>query len=90
MPLTINRMHAWTVVIQSADGTPITGANVAVDGGMPAHDHGLPTAPRVTREVQPGEYVVEGVRFHMGGDWQLTFAIDAGGVADSVTFDLTL
>ena len=41
------------------------------DGGMPAHGHGFNTAPRVTRELDDGAFLVEGVRFHMGGDWEL-------------------
>jgi hypothetical protein len=42
---------------------------------MPDHDHGLPTLPVVTRETSPGRYLLEGVRFHMPGRWQLTLTI---------------
>jgi hypothetical protein len=53
---------------------------------MPQHGHGLPTRPRVTRELAGGVYEVGGVRFNMGGWWELKFTI--GG--DTVTFNLGL
>ncbi len=57
---------------------------------MPQHDHGLPTEPEVTQELGGGDYVVEGLRFHMAGRWQVKFVINAGGQRDSVTFNLIL
>ena len=66
-PIEINRIHTWTVLVQTQDGTPVTGAVLEVTGGMPAHDHGLPTAPRQTEELGGGRYLVEGMRFHMAG-----------------------
>ncbi|HEX7034665.1 MAG TPA: FixH family protein [Pseudomonadales bacterium] len=89
-PLAINRMHAWVLHLERADGAPVEGAEVTVSGGMPAHDHGLPTAPRVTRELGGGDYLLEGVRFHMNGDWELRFEIDVGGTRDVVIVPLRL
>ena len=54
---------------------------------MPEHDHGLPTAPRVTRELEPGRYLLEGVRFHMGGRWELILQIETAGAADTARFE---
>ena len=71
-PLAINRMHAWVIHVADAEGRPVEGLQLAVTGGMPAHDHGLPTAPRVTRRLGGGNYLVEGMRFHMGGAWEVT------------------
>ena len=34
---------------------------------MPEHNHGFPTAPRVTENLGEGDYLLEGMRFNMGG-----------------------
>jgi hypothetical protein len=44
----------------------------------------------VTREPEPGVYLIEGVRFSMPGHWQLWLGVDRCGPKDSVTFDVTL
>ena len=89
-PVPLNLMHGWTVHVETVDGAPVTGASIAMDGGMPIHDHGLPTAPRVTAELGDGDYRLEGVRFQMPGHWVVELAIDAAPGTDSVTFDLNL
>jgi hypothetical protein len=88
-PLVINRMHHWDLVILDADGAPVSGASVAVDGGMPEHDHGLATAPKAVA-LGNGRYRIEGLRFHMPGAWVLQLTIDAGKVGDRVTIHFTL
>ena len=89
-PVVINETHAWTLHLETADGSPVTDAEIAVDGGMPEHDHGFPTAPRVTENLGEGEYLLEGMRFNMGGVWVLTLAISSGGQSDTVTFEFEL
>jgi len=89
-PISINRMHSWVVRVQDTDGEPIENAEIIVTGGMPDHDHGLPTAPRVTRVLEDGGYLVEGMKFHMSGAWQVTVAVTEGGRSESVTFDLDI
>jgi len=83
----INQMHAWTVRLASADGAPVHGATFAVDGGMPQHGHGLPTKPRVTRELSEGTYLLEGMKFSMTGWWELKLAIDGPLGSDKITFN---
>ncbi len=63
----INQMHSWILHIADESGRAVEGARVEVDGGMPEHDHGLPTKPRVTEELGGGDYKLEGLRFHMSG-----------------------
>ncbi len=75
-PLQINRIHSWHIDLVSAQGAAMSGAQIEVSGGMPDHDHGLPTFPRVTGETAPGRYRLEGMRFHMPGRWQLYISID--------------
>lgn len=89
-PVVINETHAWTLHIESEDGSPVTDAEIAIDGGMPEHDHGFPTAPRVTQNLGEGDYLLEGMRFNMGGVWVLTLEISSGDQSDTVTFEFEL
>jgi hypothetical protein len=89
-PVPVNQIHSWTLHVEAADGRPVDGADISVDGGMPAHNHGLPTAPQVTRALGNGDYLVEGMMFHMAGHWQVSFNIDAGGRSDEVIFNFIL
>ena len=83
----INQMHSWKVKLATADGRPVHGARFAVDGGMPQHGHGLPTQPRVTRELADGSYQLDGMKFSMSGWWELKLDIQGPQGADKVTFN---
>jgi len=84
----INQMHAWQVRVSAPDGSPVSRASLAFDGGMPQHGHGFPTRPRVTREVAPGVYALEGMKFSMTGWWDMRLAIRSGDVADTAVFNV--
>jgi hypothetical protein len=84
------KLHRWTLHLETAGGAPVDSATIAVDGGMPQHGHGLPTRPRVTRALGGGDHVVDGMKFNMGGWWVVTFRVQGGAGADSVTFNLKL
>ena len=82
---------SWRRILHvRSNGEPVEGANFVIDGGMPAHDHGLPTQPRVTAELGEGRYRLEGMRFHMHGSWEITIEISADGKTDTVVVGLTL
>lgn len=85
-----NDLHSWIVTVRTAAGAPVEDATITVDGGMPQHDHGLPTAPQVTAYLGEGRYRIEGVRFHMAGWWEFKLAIKATQGKDRVTFNLAL
>ncbi len=89
-PLRLRQTLTVPVRILDAKGNPVDDAAVTIDGGMPEHRHGLPTKPRVTRSLGGGLYEIEGLRFSMGGWWQLTLKIDSPAGADSITFNLGL
>jgi hypothetical protein len=86
----INRLHSWTVHVETSQGQPVDGAEVSIDGGMPQHKHGLPTRPRVTQSLGNGDYVVEGMKFQMGGWWQIRVTVRTGEQHDLATFNLAL
>jgi len=89
-PIEINRIHSWQLCVRDSDGSPVDGAEITIDGGMPAHNHGLPTQPRVTGELGDGCYRIDGLRFHMAGAWQLRITITAGGVTEAAVIPLEL
>lgn len=89
-PIEINRIHSWTLYVESGDGRAVDGASITISGGMPQHDHGLPTAPRVAAECGAGCYRIDGMRFHMPGLWEVQVSIEAGGRRDAVTIPLSL
>lgn len=81
----------FALSVQTPGGKPVEDAKIAVGGEMPAHGHGLPTTPRITKTSEPGVYEVDGVKFSMAGYWQLIFNFtspEAG--TDTVTFNFVL
>lgn len=89
-PVVINKIHAWELTLETRAGQPVTGAKIVVDGDMPAHGHGMPTRPEVRKEIRPGVYLVEGMKFSMPGHWIVRFYVKAGVHDDAVTFNLNL
>jgi hypothetical protein len=84
------KLQQWTLHLENASGTPVNAAKIMIDGGMPQHGHGLPTKPLVTRELGDGDYLVEGMKFNMGGWWVVKFRVTAPAGADSLVFNLKL
>ncbi len=89
-PVPVNQIHSWTLHVETADGQPVLGAKITVDGNMPQHRHGLPTQPEVTQDLGNGDYLVEGMKFQMSGWWVVSFQITANDQSDSVSFNLML
>lgn len=86
----VGPIHVWLLTVQDAEGNPVTGATITIDGGMAAHGHGLPTAPEVVSEDPPGTYHIDGVKFSMIGEWQLRFTIDSPLGKDTAEISFTL
>ncbi len=84
----INQMHQWTLHVETTDGQPVEDATITLDGGMPQHGHGLPTHPQVTKYLGDGNYLVEGLKFQMGGWWVMDFVITDQGQSDTVRFNM--
>jgi hypothetical protein len=86
----IGQLHSWRLEVKDRHGNGVTAAEITVDGGMPQHGHGLPTRPRVTKELGGGAYEAEGMRFNMGGWWVVKFRIRSAAGDDTVTFNIRL
>jgi hypothetical protein len=89
-PVPKRELHAWTIEVRDAAGRPADGVQLGIDGGMPDHGHGLPTKPAVREALGGGRYVVDGMKFNMGGYWVVDLAIDGPSVDDTVRFELNL
>ena len=89
-PLSINTMHSWHIRVLDRDDQILELEELNVFGGMPEHDHGLPTQPEVTMRLDNGDYLLEGVRFHMQGHWELQIEFQYAGVDDTAIIDFDL
>lgn len=78
------------VVVDGANGVAVTDATITIDGGMPQHGHGLPTRPRMTKNDGNGWYEISGLRFNMGGWWELKLTITTPAGTDTVVFNLAV
>jgi cytochrome c peroxidase len=85
-PVRINQWQEWLIRVARRDGGRLALREIALDGGMPAHGHGLPTAPAVTATGSSGEFVARGVRFNMAGRWELRVLVADGEGADVAVF----
>jgi len=84
------KLHRWVLHLETPNGAPVDACEISVDGGMPQHGHGLPTKPRVTRELGNGDHLVEGMKFNMGGWWVVKFRVSSASGTDTVVFNLKL
>ena len=57
-----------------------------VDATMPSHGHGMDTTPEITQNG--GLFLIEGMLFHMAGDWELVFAVSDGENVETATFNI--
>lgn len=89
-PITINTMHRWTIDVRDKDGNAVDDAKITIRGGMPEHNHGMPTSPAVTANLGDGRYEISGMRFHMSGYWEIRLTIITASHRDAVTIPLNL
>ena len=90
VPIPANQIHSWVVRVTTLEGVPVTDARITVAGGMPQHDHGLPTSPKVTGYLGDGDYLIEGMKFHMRGSWELVLQIAQAGETQAAVFQIVL
>ena len=83
-------LQSWMLTLKTSSGSAVENAAIDVSGGMPQHDHGLPTSPQVADYLGQGRYRIDGVKFTMAGWWQLHLAISAAAGSDTVVFNIVL
>lgn len=63
---------------------------IAIDGGMKAHGHGLPTVPVLLATIKKGRYKIDGLKYSMLGDWIVGFKVSFDGLTEQVIFDFII
>lgn len=63
----------------------VTDAEIFVDATMPAHGHGMNTVPQVF-PYGDGTFRVDGLLFHMRGEWRLDVTVIEGSDFDIAHF----
>lgn len=89
-PEPLNRLHGLDLILTLADGTPVSAASVALSGQHRYALNPLPTAPQVRPADGPGRYKVEGLRFHIAGEWRLLFTVESQQIRDRISLDLVV
>lgn len=81
----LNKIHSWRFVVSDVKGYPVQ-QSFEVLGHMPGHVHGLPTQPRITKKLDDGVYLIEGLKFQMRGWW----VIELVSSEDRIRFNIVL
>ena len=84
------QLQSWMLTLETPAGAPVENAAIDISGGMPQHNHGLPTSPQVADYLGQGQYRIDGVKFTMAGWWQLHLSISAAAGSDTVVFNIVL
>lgn len=80
--------NTWELTVTDLDGEPVDEVEIALFPFMPDHGHGTSVDPVVTSGDDAGEFVVDDIRFVMGGRWEVTLTLDDGAASpDEVVFD---
>ena len=78
------------IELQDKQGQVVNDAKISMDGGMPSHGHGLPTAPVITSLDSQGHYRIDGLQYNMPGTWLLGFMIKTASSQDKVVFSFEI
>lgn len=78
------------IELQDGMGKAIHDAKISLDGGMPIHGHGLPTAPVVRPLEGQGHYQIDGLQYNMPGSWLLGLIIKTTTGQDKVIFSFEI
>ena len=88
LPERVNHLHGFDIFLSTPDGKPVAGAAIEVAAHQRYALNPLPTSPRVLAGTQDGAYRLEGLRFHMAGEWHLVLAIEHGRNHDRASLDV--
>ncbi|MGK0185873.1 MAG: hypothetical protein ACI9R3_001656 [Verrucomicrobiales bacterium] len=83
-----NKHFSLTVTVDANNGA--TGdVDVVVDADMPAHQHGMNTKPEIF-PAGDSQYRVEGMAFHMSGDWVITVDVTREGTTERASIPISV
>lgn len=86
---TIERNEHFALLVsldpRKDDPPGATDLKILVDADMPAHRHGMNTKPEITNEGNLN-YRVDGMLFHMAGEWVITVDITQGETTERTSF----
>lgn len=80
------RHFALDVQLCERDGVSVAQLTKA-DASMPAHKHGMNYRPTI-KPLGNGRFRIDGMMFHMAGQWQLAFEVQAGKEIIRLTHDV--
>jgi hypothetical protein len=86
-PIAVGRHFAVDAAVCAKRG-PLPHA-LRVDAQMPAHRHGMNYRAKVIPQG-PGRWRAEGLMFHMPGQWQFVFDVEAGERRERLTADVAV
>ena len=86
----LRELHGWRLRLTTVDGTVFMPIQLAFDGGMPGHGHGLPSVPQATRLLPSGDLLIEGVSFNMSGPWQWRIGVAGPAGWDTAVIDFVV
>ena len=89
-PIPIGEFHQWLVHIETKSGEIFQPQQLVIQGGMPGHGHGFPVEPEISKYLGNGDYLIEGMKFSMSGEWQISFGVLGPSGWDTIRFDLDL
>jgi hypothetical protein len=89
-PERLNHLHGFACALTTADGRPAAGASIVVTGQHRYALNPLPTSPRVRPGPADGTYQVEGLRFHIAGEWGLALEIEFEQIHDRATLEVVV
>ena len=82
--IVLYKHFALDVKVGAKDGES-SGIAIVADADMPEHRHGMNTKPEVS-EIEAGHFRVEGMLFHMAGQWVITVDVTRGEKTESAEF----
>ncbi len=84
------QFHDCQVSFSNRQNQAVAVQTVRLEGAMPAHGHGLPTAPVLTSQDELGHYRIDGLQYNMPGRWLLGFAVEGALGDDRIIFDFSI
>jgi len=88
--IAVNKLFCIRVMVRGANEAWLKGLRVSkFDALMPGHHHGMITRPKITAK-KSGEYLIEGVKLHMAGDWSLELNLEHMNASSQVAIPLKL